>query len=243
MQAFVLVKMHYSDSESDNESATNPNNELQFISEQVAAAPVILEKSQVPNLKRKKDEAIENLIKKYEATFGKPLDTKGLLKKINNMKTRLNRKTDLKRTGNKAIKLLDWEKSMLKAMEGDTNPTIGKIRGGMQIGIQEGDSSQKRRNEPILPRSESEATHEQSCSSLTDVQPLPPKKKLATEKYETDETRKMTTKELQRLVLLQQYKTSVVQQQYYEKKLEMMQQPEKSTPKTVSDGNQTYFML
>ena len=184
MQAFVLVKMHYLGSESDNESATNPNNELQFISEEVAAAPVILEKSQIPNIKRKKDEAIENLIKKYEATFGKPLDTKGLLKKINNMKTRLKRKTDLKRTGNKAIKLLDWEKSMLKAMEGDTNPTIGKIRGGMQIGIQEGDSSQKRRNEPILQRSESEATHEQSCSSLTDVKPLPPKKKLATEKYE-----------------------------------------------------------
>ena len=64
LQAFALVKMHYSGSESDNESATNPNNELQFISEEVAAAPVILEKSQIPNIKRKKDEAIENLIKK-----------------------------------------------------------------------------------------------------------------------------------------------------------------------------------
>ena len=88
-----------------------------------------------------------------------------------------------------------------------------------------------------------EATHGQSCSSLTDVQPLPPKKILATEKYEADETRKMTYKELQRLVLLQQYKTSVVQQQYYEKKLEMMQRHEKSTPKTVSDGSQSYFKL
>ena len=117
------------------------------------------------------------------------------------MKTRLKRKTDLKRTGNKAIKLLDWEKSMLKAMEGDSNPTIGKIRGAMQIGIHEGDSSHKRKNEPILQRGESEATREQPCSSLADVQTLPPKK-IATEKYETDETRKMTTKELQRLVLL-----------------------------------------
>ena len=71
--------MHYSSSESDNERATNPNNELQFISEEVAAAPVSSEKSQIPNIKRQ-DEAIENLIKKYKATFGKPLDTKGLLK-------------------------------------------------------------------------------------------------------------------------------------------------------------------
>ena len=81
--------MHYSGSKSDNESATNPNNELQFISEEVVAAPVILEKSQIPNIKRKKNEAIDNLIKKYRDTFGKPLDTKGLLKKINNIKTRL----------------------------------------------------------------------------------------------------------------------------------------------------------
>ena len=53
---------------------------------------------------------------------------------------------DGKRTGKKAIKLLDWEKSMLNAMEGDTNLTIRKIRGAMQIGIQEGDSSHKIRN-------------------------------------------------------------------------------------------------
>ena len=38
LQASVLVKMHYSGSESDNESAVNPNNEMQFISEEVAAA-------------------------------------------------------------------------------------------------------------------------------------------------------------------------------------------------------------
>ena len=87
--------MYYSGSESDNECATNPNNELQFISEEAVTAPVLLEKSQIPNIKRKKDEAIESLIKKYEATFGKPLHTKGLLKKTI-MKTRLKRKTDLK---------------------------------------------------------------------------------------------------------------------------------------------------
>ena len=50
----------------------------------------------------------------------------------------------------------------------------------------------KKINEPILKRSESEANHEQSFSSLTDVQPLPPKRKLATENYETDKTRKLT---------------------------------------------------
>ena len=36
---------------------------------------------------------------------------------------------------------------MLKAMEGDTNPTIGTIRGAMQIGIQKGDFLTKEMNQ------------------------------------------------------------------------------------------------
>lgn len=35
----------------------------------------------------------------------------------------------MKTTGNKQIKLLDWEKKWLKAMEGDTNPTVVRIEG------------------------------------------------------------------------------------------------------------------
>ena len=58
--------MNNSGSDTENESAANPNNELQFISDEVATAPVILEKSQIPNIKRKKDEAIENVIRKLK---------------------------------------------------------------------------------------------------------------------------------------------------------------------------------
>lgn len=261
MQAFIVPKMHFSDSEDENENVNNPNNELQFIAQELASAPVILEKSQVPQLKRRKDESIATLTKKYQRIFGKPIDTRTLLKKVNNMKTRLKRKTDMKRTGNKAIKLCDWEKIMFKAMEGNTNPTIGTIRGAMHIGIQEGESSLETRNQPTLQRDASEAvhdqassseiarpqpsevTHERPCRTRSDVTMLPKKRKLATEKYETDETRELSTKELQRFVLLQQYKTSVVQQQYYEMKLEHMQRRELSEAQIASDGTKTYRML
>lgn len=234
--------MHYCSSEEVSENETNASNELQFIAEGVAANPVILEKSQVPKIKRRKDEAIGALTNKYAATFGRPVDAKGLLKKINNMKTRLKKKTDLKKTGNKAIKLLDWEKRLLKAMEGDSNPTIGRIGGAIQVGIHEDESIQQRGSEPADERRSSKVSREEACGGVSEPPQnlLPPKKKLATDKYETDETRALTTKELQRLVLLQQYRTSIVQNEYYEKKLEMIK---KATPTTVSDGEHTYFKL
>ena len=70
----------------------------------------------------------------------------------------------------------------------------------------------------------------------------PQKKELATEKYET---RKLSTQELQRLVLLQQFRTRrVVQQQYYKLKLGTLKR-QKETNETeiaVSEGT-NYFSL
>ena len=50
-----------------------------------------------------------------------------------------------------------------------------------------------------------------------------PRRKTATDKYETDETKNLTTKELQRLVLLQQFQTATLQKEYYQKKLQKLQ--------------------
>lgn len=183
----MLLRIPGSNSESDSESITdnNANSELQFLAERIAAAPVVLEKSQVPQVKKRKDEAITIITKRYEATFGKPLDSKVFLKKMNNMKSRLKKKTDLKKTGNKLIKLLEWEKQLLKAMEGDNNPTIGRIRGAMHIGIDEGGCTQQKANETTTERRESETSTnrkgidafagQESTSTMT-VQALPPKK-------------------------------------------------------------------
>lgn len=222
-----------SGSESDTD-VTTVSNELQFIADEIAKAPVILEKSQIPKIKRAKDQAIGLLIKKYEATFGKPLDTKCFLKKMNNMKSRLKNKTDLKRTGNKKIKLLDWERKLLKAMEGESNPTVIQIAGAMQVGV-------KGNSQDVLTSTSCSKESEEARATTSQLG-LPKIRKLATEKYETEETRGLTTKELQRLVLLQQYKTSKVQQQYYEKKLENVKRQEYNQI-TFTDGNNTYVTL
>ncbi|CAH1973917.1 unnamed protein product [Acanthoscelides obtectus] len=49
----------------------NNGNDLQFIADEIAIAPIILQKSQVPKIKMRKDDALK-MLKKYESTFGKP---------------------------------------------------------------------------------------------------------------------------------------------------------------------------
>ncbi|KAI4462016.1 hypothetical protein MML48_5g00018908 [Holotrichia oblita] len=156
------------------------------------------------------------------------------------MKGRLKKKIDLKKTGNKAIKLLEWEKKLLKAMEGDSNPTIGKIGGAIQMGIYEG-STQHTVSEASAMREETESVIK--SSSVKTVESLLPTRKItATEKYETMETKGLTTKELQRLVLLEQYRTTRVQREYYEKKLERMKRKD-SIANVVNEVDITYYNL
>lgn len=185
---FVLFKMSSEsgmscESGNESESYVSVINELQFIADEIVRAPVILEKSQIPRIKKGKDQAIEALIKKYEGTFGKPLDTKGFYKKMNNMKSRLKKKTDLKRTGNKKIKLLDWERKLLKAMEGESNPTVVQIRGAMQVGVIESRQREIQagvieNSKDLLTMGTTSCTNQTEKLSVTTSQAIFPKKKL-----------------------------------------------------------------
>lgn len=118
-----------SDTDSEQEVTEDAPNEMMFIAEKVQAFPEILEKSQVPAMKKKKTAALTDIIKEYVTLFGKEMDIKAFMKKVNNMKTRLKNKTDKNKTGNKPIRLLSWEKVMLKAMDADINPVLSRVPG------------------------------------------------------------------------------------------------------------------
>lgn len=77
-------------------------------------------------------------------------------------------------------------------MEGDTNPNIGRIGGAIQIGIYEDDSIQKTWSEPLHRKQG--IKHLLNNHAEPQQMLLPPKNKLAIEKYETDETRSLNTK-------------------------------------------------
>ncbi|KAF5305919.1 hypothetical protein FQR65_LT07530 [Abscondita terminalis] len=133
----------------------------------------------------------------FTVHFGKITDSKKLQKQINNLKAVVKKKTDTSATGNKVMKLSTAEKIFFEAMAGDydeePNPVLRKLLGKIDVRHYSIDSE-------LL---ESEA----SCFSTTfnkKVPPLPlkPKRQKLFDKYETEETKKLSNTELQKLVLI-----------------------------------------
>lgn len=89
----------------------------------------LLDKCQTPNSKNMKAKALEEFCQEYTVQCGRKIDGKQVLKRLANMKTRVKQKTDLTRTGNKPIKLLGWEKELMKVVETEENPVYCKIPG------------------------------------------------------------------------------------------------------------------
>lgn len=118
-----------SHAESEKEGGEDLINEMTFIAEKVCAHPEILEKSQVPSMKIKKTTALTTIVEEYAKLFGKEMEIKTFMKKVNNMKTRLKSKADTNKTGNKRIRLLPWEKMMLETMHSEINPALSQIPG------------------------------------------------------------------------------------------------------------------
>jgi hypothetical protein len=89
--------------------------------------PLLLQKSQIPSLKQKKKADALEFISTWQATSGDTLTIDKLHKKLSNMKNRVKSKSDINKTGNKTVKLLDWEKKFLALLAEKDNPTIVKI--------------------------------------------------------------------------------------------------------------------
>lgn len=111
----------------ENGDDVSSNNLL--VALQLQKRPEILWKTQIPQKKTLKDEALRQSVLELERQLGKPLTSSQLMKKVNNMKTRLKSKVDKNKTGNKKIVLCQWEKILHELMDGEDNPTISKIPG------------------------------------------------------------------------------------------------------------------
>lgn len=133
------------------------------------------------------------------------------------MKTRLKNMTDLNRTGNKPLKLTSWEKILLGLLKGESNPTVIKVPGSLQIGILSYDELS-----PVdVTLSTSSIYTNQDGPSTSSFDPMVnnknnsrkhPKLHCKTDN-ETEETRGLSTIELQRLVSLEQLATSRTQKE------------------------------
>lgn len=86
----------------------------------------LLEKSQAPNAKIRKKEAIQVLIPLL-AEKGYIYTETQIKKKIENMKSRLKKKIDSKKTGNEKINLKTSEKLLMDILDGYDNPSISRL--------------------------------------------------------------------------------------------------------------------
>jgi hypothetical protein len=122
---FFCHKMDFSASE----ESENELHESDLFMDLISNNPIVLEKSQLPVVKEKKMVAYRKIQEVMFSSSGKKYDLKLISKKISNTKTRLRRKADINRTGNKPVKLKEKEKIVLKLMDSENNPVFQKPSG------------------------------------------------------------------------------------------------------------------
>ncbi|KAK9872146.1 hypothetical protein WA026_016200 [Henosepilachna vigintioctopunctata] len=97
---------------------------------------VLLSKSKTSAVINTKKEAWETLRSDYCGALGKQVTGGQLIKALNNVKSTV-KKTDVKVTGNRTIKLQPWEKTSLELIE-DNNPVFYKIPRNISVGTRAG---------------------------------------------------------------------------------------------------------
>lgn len=102
------------------------DDEMVFVKCIQKVGKVLLHKSQTPPYKTKKKEALTKMVGCL-AGHGITTTENKVKKKIENMKTRLKKKIDLKKTGNLPIALKPWEKLYFDILDGIENPSISRL--------------------------------------------------------------------------------------------------------------------
>ncbi|XP_067014173.2 uncharacterized protein [Anabrus simplex] len=202
----VSVPMASDEEEFDVENGSKKHLDRALLVRLVSKHTVVLEKSQTASVVSSKRRAWTMLTEEFSNAVGKKVSVGDLKKLLNNMKSCLKKKTDLKAIGNTVIKLMDWEKDLLGILDKAANPVFKKIPGSLSAGIKRGEDSS--------PELETKSVHRTSSQNKDRVEKngtgIPPKKvRKCTDIVglnETEETEHLSLLELQRLVLLQQSK-------------------------------------
>lgn len=122
-----------SDAEAKNNKETpSVKKQMDFVSV-ISDYPILFNKSQVPTVKTKKDQALEEAVEKLQKLHGQVYSKSKLLKKISRMKGEVKEKSDRTKTGNKKIVLKSWETIILDMMGADENPSINRVPVSMKI--------------------------------------------------------------------------------------------------------------
>lgn len=90
--------------------------------------PILLNKSQLPAVKLRKENAVTELILKLQDQMLRTFTNATLTKKISRMKTQVKTKCDTNRTGNQKVVLKAWEKIIADLIGEKSNPSIAQVQ-------------------------------------------------------------------------------------------------------------------
>lgn len=100
-QTQVILILYFAMSVSEEQNTEGMDSQLCFV-HLLKQYSVILNKSQVSNIKEKKRNSnMKSLLKEYDKKYGIKIKDQQLMKKVNNMKNKVKAKTDINKTGNR----------------------------------------------------------------------------------------------------------------------------------------------
>ena len=178
------------DSDSDNYEnyEINENNDKnEILIKLIKENPIILNKSQIPEIKAKKMEATKVILNDLCLNHAIVTDEKKLSKKLLNLKQIVKKKSDINQTGNRKIVLKNWEKDLLDLLNAKNNPVYNKITGSIST-----TNSKRRADSDELS---------QVASTSADVKSTTPKKeklpRIESNKFkESEETKALSLSKL-----------------------------------------------
>ena len=124
---YAPVDANVPEAEGEEQFAPNRISDVLFSTALADCGSALLKKAATPAMKIKKKKAMQEVIDYILLRKGVKATEQQILKKINNMKSRIKSKTDLKATGNKKIVLNEGEKIFFKLMGAEENPTVVKL--------------------------------------------------------------------------------------------------------------------
>lgn len=224
-----------SSSEGEDDISGDKGLDRALFTKLIVVYPIIIEQSKIPSAISAKKKAWDTIQQEYSAATGKVVTVAQLQKLLSNMKSIIKVKTDKNKTGNKKIKLKEWEKQLYDVLSQKENPVFFKIPGSvLSVGLGPVKDSEEdiEGSDVIINSVPGTSTSDQ----VEKASPAATKIRKSVKKvmsYETDDTRDLSTPQIQRIVLLQQKKLQEIQIAIAQRKLE------KLTKNVSDDSTQT----
>uniref|UniRef100_A0A6P7GC46 Regulatory protein zeste n=1 Tax=Diabrotica virgifera virgifera TaxID=50390 RepID=A0A6P7GC46_DIAVI len=97
---------------------------------------ILFDKRMITKIKNEKEAALNKLTAAFNEIIEKNLDLKQILKKFNNMKTKVKKIVEVKKTGNKKNRT-DWQRKFYELWNVGENQVFHRIPGACQADVTE----------------------------------------------------------------------------------------------------------